>query len=747
MGFNNKQANFDTKLNGYSGQNSFKFWCQRVLPLVYDDSLSYMELLCKVVNYLNNTISDVANAEDNIDKIKELFNELQDFVNDKFNSFDTQKEVNKKLDEMAVNGTLSALIGSYIDDKLIRCYNTYNDMINDLSLKPYMFTKTNGYYKIGDGGGCLYHITSVNTNDTYCKQIKNSNYCTPIFSSEISTAQVGIMPNLTKEEVLNYTVQKHLEINNQFQKLIDYCYETKRNIFVNSGWYAVESLVVKGDMTFNGAGTSKTMFYGVMDKTKQNSLTVVCFVVGAGNKDNKADGAILSNFGVTTDYDGVTEINANLRRYRGVGLNNGWYQKAYNIDIDHSWGHNFTILSTGGIADKIHSQFAAQSGLYTFAYGANISNCDLNQNHRHGLELGTGSVNVSNVKCWGNFLDGVFLDSNCIAGQLSNVESQQNKQHGIEILGDDNVLSSIHIMGNNYKNYNTETGIVSEDLHGCGLVISGNKNRVTGEIVSCYTVKPPNWQSCHEVDVKLIGVVANNYINITQTNYHHYDDYYNTYYNEYAERLNNPPHSIFSQTVNSPFNYVIVNNKTLTDNVIDKPIKYWQPTVSKSNINVEVIKNPETNIPTKFNISGMAFADVKTLDDIIKSTDTGARYCDFGWGTPNVALLLKYSIPQSETVDKNYLHIRLKGNFNIFKKCGCVVSLVDAQSYQNLYRNPDVMKRNFLFNINSETIDCTIPLLEATGRMLYPFIAVLKMLDSAPDNIELNISEFCYKLT
>ena len=30
----------------------FKFWCQKALPLVYDDSLSYYEVLCKVVSTL-----------------------------------------------------------------------------------------------------------------------------------------------------------------------------------------------------------------------------------------------------------------------------------------------------------------------------------------------------------------------------------------------------------------------------------------------------------------------------------------------------------------------------------------------------------------------------------------------------------------------------------------------------------------------------------------------------------------------
>lgn len=37
----------------------FKFWCQKVLPLVYDPSLSLYEVMCKVIDYLNNVIKDV----------------------------------------------------------------------------------------------------------------------------------------------------------------------------------------------------------------------------------------------------------------------------------------------------------------------------------------------------------------------------------------------------------------------------------------------------------------------------------------------------------------------------------------------------------------------------------------------------------------------------------------------------------------------------------------------------------------
>lgn len=53
----------------------FRFWSQKVLPLVYDDSLSYYEVLCKLtkkinelVEYLNEKIdADIA------DRLRTLF--------------------------------------------------------------------------------------------------------------------------------------------------------------------------------------------------------------------------------------------------------------------------------------------------------------------------------------------------------------------------------------------------------------------------------------------------------------------------------------------------------------------------------------------------------------------------------------------------------------------------------------------------------------------------------------------------
>ena len=111
-------ANYTPTMAGYSGQGSFRFWCQTVLPLVYDDSLSYYELLNKVVNYLNNTIADVAAVEGNVDSLLNAYNSLQEYVNTYFDSLDVQEEINNKLDEMASDGSLNTIIDPVIAESV-----------------------------------------------------------------------------------------------------------------------------------------------------------------------------------------------------------------------------------------------------------------------------------------------------------------------------------------------------------------------------------------------------------------------------------------------------------------------------------------------------------------------------------------------------------------------------------------------------------------------------------------------------
>ena len=60
--------------------STFKFWCYKVLPLVYDDSLSYYEVLCKVVDYINELIEQDKIFGDELTKLREDLATVQEWI-------------------------------------------------------------------------------------------------------------------------------------------------------------------------------------------------------------------------------------------------------------------------------------------------------------------------------------------------------------------------------------------------------------------------------------------------------------------------------------------------------------------------------------------------------------------------------------------------------------------------------------------------------------------------------------------
>ena len=76
----------------YNELKHFKFWCQKILPLVYDNSLSYYEVLCKVVDYINKLIDDEKSIIAEVEELRKELTIVQKWIAD----FDTkfiEKEV------------------------------------------------------------------------------------------------------------------------------------------------------------------------------------------------------------------------------------------------------------------------------------------------------------------------------------------------------------------------------------------------------------------------------------------------------------------------------------------------------------------------------------------------------------------------------------------------------------------------------------------------------------------------------
>lgn len=169
----------------------FRFWVQKALPLVYDDSLSYYELLCKVVDYINNLTSDVNNMVNVVNEaegfiegaetqlqavldkgtsdfetainngntaintaitkansnIASAIQDLTKYRNNYFANLDVQEEINNKLDIMAGNGELGQIILNVFGGQLGHPWvvNSVSEMTGDTYL--YILASTGELYQ------------------------------------------------------------------------------------------------------------------------------------------------------------------------------------------------------------------------------------------------------------------------------------------------------------------------------------------------------------------------------------------------------------------------------------------------------------------------------------------------------------------------------------------------------------------------------------------------------------------------
>lgn len=175
----------------------FRFWCQKVLPLVYDDSLSYYELLYKVVEYLNNTISDV-------NKLSEEFQTLYNYVHDYFKNLNVQEEINNKLDAMVKSGELDAVFTKYFSIKIPILNVAKMTDISEPVIGTY-YTTLN-YYN-NDNIESTFVVVNSKEN-AFCLESKNGLYFKNISSPIVE--KYGIKPNDSNSATYNTTILSNL---------------------------------------------------------------------------------------------------------------------------------------------------------------------------------------------------------------------------------------------------------------------------------------------------------------------------------------------------------------------------------------------------------------------------------------------------------------------------------------------------------------------------------------------------------
>lgn len=200
----------------------FMFWCQKVLPLVYDDSLSYYEVLCKLVTYVNGLRDDVIKLGEDVSELNKLYNELAKLLDEYFNT-GVQDSVNKKLDEMAGDG--------YFDDILSKYITPFFSLNFDTTQKAlaYHFSvgqtvHTNGYYSAGDGGACTFQV--MRDAPTAGIQTANNLYLVPTNVNVVITPEMyGAMGNGVHDDSV------------ALQKALDCCFKNPSNFIFKGTRY------------------------------------------------------------------------------------------------------------------------------------------------------------------------------------------------------------------------------------------------------------------------------------------------------------------------------------------------------------------------------------------------------------------------------------------------------------------------------------------------------------------------------
>lgn len=62
-----------------------RYWCQKVLPLVYDESLSYYEVLCKLCDEMKKLMQGMDDLSSEVATLKQAINDVQKWID----NFDT----------------------------------------------------------------------------------------------------------------------------------------------------------------------------------------------------------------------------------------------------------------------------------------------------------------------------------------------------------------------------------------------------------------------------------------------------------------------------------------------------------------------------------------------------------------------------------------------------------------------------------------------------------------------------------
>lgn len=121
----------------YKNLPPFKWFVMENFPFIEEtfDAMDNWQLFCKLGKEINKVIKNLNDEGTQVENLTNAYNDLVEYVNNYFENLDVTDEVNAKLDEMALDGTLEEIIGRYLTTSNIKVRFLYRgDNKGDCSL-------------------------------------------------------------------------------------------------------------------------------------------------------------------------------------------------------------------------------------------------------------------------------------------------------------------------------------------------------------------------------------------------------------------------------------------------------------------------------------------------------------------------------------------------------------------------------------------------------------------------------------
>ena len=441
----------------------FTNYIYKAIPLAFDESMSYYECLCGLLNYLKNTVMPALN--NNADALIELQNyceELKNYVDHYFDNLDVQEEINNKLDEMAEQGQLTDIIAQYLGLAGLLIFDTLEDLKDAENVTNGSSVMTLGYYAIGDGGSAKYKIRQVINTDT-----PNDENIIAL-QDENLVAEIIIDNNTLNVKQFGAKGDGLTDDSSIIQDVIDYCSANNYKVYIDSDTYLIETglLINNNNSLLECDGTLKI------------NSNITCITINGFNQRIKIN-KLLSD-----DRTGIGfKSNAKLG-YSDIEI-------AFIDDFDKGISLDTSTGSTDGILYNYikNNTIIANTGIYL-----NANTQYINNNFFYLGYIGGGtaisSVAITGIGEYnGNIFNNIGFENLTKCLDLNNFEDNTFKDFRIyESITGSKFISLTNCKNNLFKS-NTTSAILQNNK------IEDNTTRANANVFDCRITQYANVNS------------------------------------------------------------------------------------------------------------------------------------------------------------------------------------------------------------------------------------------------------------